>query len=717
MAQQKIFDLRETIDRLQEEIRTLRAALAETDKGETLQRQADEFAHLLSVSKLIVSELDLEKVFDLVASKAREIVHAELVLVPMLNEGRSRYTYVAAAGADAGKVLGTSLGAQVGMCGWVLRHERSLLFGETSTHWMDEKTTWEEGQQSAVLVPLFGRKGIIGGLSALGKQGGGCFTQHDLDLLTMFANQVSIAIENAQLFQQVSREIAERKRTEEAVRKSEEQYRQLFNSIRDAILIADMERTIVDANPAFTTIFGYTLDEIVGKKTSSIFAHHEQFIDLGESLKTHSNKTPFIYQIDYRKKNGETFPGEVAISFFTDSNGKTIGFIGLIKDITERKRAEEERLKIQKLEAVGTLAGGIAHDFNNLLQGVFGYISLARLKRDDREKSLAALEEAEKALHLSVKLTNQLLTFSKGGKPVKKTIDLLPVLENAAKFALSGSRTDVRVVVEDGLWQLDADEGQISQVIQNIVLNADQAMPDGGRVEIAARNVRAPGPDMPQELEEGRYVEIAVSDTGIGIPEQYVGRIFDPYFTTKEKGSGLGLATSYSIIKNHSGVIKVKSEVGKGTTFVMYLPAASITEKAEKAAPAPSVPGRKGRVLVMDDESLILNVAGDLIEALGHSVEFAANGDEAIEKFQQARQSGRPFDVVILDLTIRGGTGGAETVQRLLRIDPAVKAVVSSGYSEDATIACYQDQGFKAVLKKPYEVEDLQNVLNKLLSS
>jgi nitrogen-specific signal transduction histidine kinase/CheY-like chemotaxis protein len=389
----------------------------------------------------------------------------------------------------------------------------------------------------------------------------------------------------------------------------------------------------------------------------------------------------------------------------------------IVRDISERKRLEQEHLKTQKLEAIGTLAGGIAHDFNNLLQGVFGYISLAKLRNNDREKMLAALEEAEKALHLSVKLTNQLLTFSKGGKPVKKTIDLLPVIENATKFALSGSRTDYRVAVDEGLWQVDADEGQISQVIQNIVLNADQAMPVGGRVEITARNVHIPVPDAPQGLEKGRYVEIVFRDTGIGIPGKYIGKIFDPYFTTKEKGSGLGLATSYSIIKNHNGTIDVMSEMGKGTTFRIHLPATAAAKREEQARPVAAEHGRTGRVLIMDDEPVILDVAGELIRALGHSAEFSSHGKETIAKYREAQLSGRPFDVVILDLTIRGGMGGAETLRILSEIDPGVKAVVSSGYSDDAAIAGYGEQGFKAVLKKPYHVDELRTVLNRLLNS
>ncbi len=333
----------------------------------------------------------------------------------------------------------------------------------------------------------------------------------------------------------------------------------------------------------------------------------------------------------------------------------------------------------------------------------------------NREKSLAALEQAEQALHLSVKLTNQLLTFSKGGKPIKKPVDLRPVIDTAAKFALSGSRSVNRIVIEEGLRQVEADEGQIGQVIQNIVLNADQAMPEGGQVEITARNVKAPDKNLPQGLEKGGYVEIAVRDGGIGIPEPYIAKIFDPYFTTKERGSGLGLATSYSIIKNHGGLIDVKSEVGKGTTFSLYLPQALTAEKATQIEPEPSR-RTMGKILVMDDDPVIRDVAGELIKALGHEVDVAAHGDEAVEKYTSAKQSGRPFNVVILDLTIRGGIGGAETVRRIKEIDSGVKAVVSSGYSDDAITSNYRDHKFDAFLKKPYNVDSLRDVLGQLLN-
>jgi len=396
--------------------------------------------------------------------------------------------------------------------------------------------------------------------------------------------------------------------------------------------------------------------------------------------------------------------------------GDLLALEGFITDVTERQLLEEERLKTQKLESIGTLAGGIAHDFNNLLQGMFGYISMAKVSLDQKEKAGAMLEQAEKALHQSVNLTTQLLTFSKGGRPVRKTIPLRPVIENAVKFALSGSRLNYRIDMDDRLRPVEIDEGQIGQVIQNIVLNADQAMPLGGNIRIEARNVHTGDPGVPQTLAPGDYVAIAISDNGIGIPEQFLSRIFDPYFTTKEKGSGLGLATSYSIVKNHEGIIDVSSQAGTGTLFTIYLPALPGSAAEADIGPAAAPPARRGRILVMDDEEIVRMVSGELIRSLGHEVDFAEHGDAAVVKFREARTAGHPFDVVILDLTIRGGMGGLETFQKLKEIDPEVKAVVSSGYSDDAIVANYRKHGFRAFLKKPYDLAELRSILDSRMA-
>jgi PAS domain S-box-containing protein len=517
-------------------------------------------------------------------------------------------------------------------------------------------------------------------------------------------------------------DITERKLAEEKLRESEQFIRRILDTVDEGFIVIDRDFRILTANAAYFRHYGSACDEIIGRHCYEI-SHKSlrpcyeagedcavrRVFDEGESctaLHRHTDANGGILYVETK-----AFP-------IKDSSGAVISVIETLNDITEKYLLEEERLKTQKLEAIGTLAGGIAHDFNNLLQGIFGYISMAKMAFDQKERCLAMLEQAEQALRMSVNLTTQLLTFSKGGKPVKRRMHLQQVIENSVKFALSGSRAEYRIELAEGLWAVEADEGQIGQVIHNIVLNADQSMPSGGTIVVTAKNVLAPKHSRYHLLGESKYVEVSIEDSGIGIPRQYLEKVFDPYFTTKEKGSGLGLglAMSYSIIRNHGGVIDAASKVGKGTRFFFYLPAVEAPEETIQKRAALPVPG-KGKILVMDDEDLILNIAGEMIHALGHDIDIAKHGESAVEKYRAALESGDPFDIVILDLTIRGGMGGRETVEQLITIDPGIKAVVSSGYSDDAIVSEYAKYGFKARLSKPYKLEDLRDTLHALLSA
>jgi len=516
----------------------------------------------------------------------------------------------------------------------------------------------------------------------------------------------------------VIEDVTERKRAEAALRESEERFKAITMTASDAILLMDDRGKLVHWNPAAGRMFGYSAEEALGKDLHLFLAPrrlHKNYLEGFENF-VKTGQGPVInkaVELAAHRKDGTEFPIEVSTSGM-NINGRWHA-LGIVRDITERKQLEQQLLKSEKLKSIGTLAGGIAHDFNNLLQGIFGYISMAKLTHDEKEKSLAMLEQAEKALHQSVNLTSQLLTFSKGGKPVKKVFALRTLIENSIAFALSGSQITYEIVIDEGLRAVEADEGQIGQVIQNIVLNADQAMPLGGRITITARNIPASAAPRLPGAATGDVVELSIQDQGTGIPKEHLSRIFDPYFTTKEKGSGLGLATSYSIVKNHGGVITVASELGKGTTFMIYLPASGASVEREAASARPAA-GNKGRILVMDDEQVVREVTGELLRSLGHEVDFADRGEAAVMRYKTAMAEGRPFDIVILDLTVRGGMGGVEAVKKLLKLDPNVKAVVSSGYSDDAVTADYRKQGFAAFLKKPYNIEELQSTLDALLA-
>ncbi len=394
-----------------------------------------------------------------------------------------------------------------------------------------------------------------------------------------------------------------------------------------------------------------------------------------------------------------------------DGRPATLNFIA---DISARKKMEEEAVNIEKLESIGLLAGGIAHDFNNILTAILGNISLARNDLQTGHKAFDRLRDAEKACVRAQGLTQQLLTFSKGGSPIKKIGDISKILTECCVFSLRGSNVSCEFAVADDLWPVEIDEGQISQVISNLVINADHAMPRGGVVDVEAGNVvlsRAEGIPLP----DGGYVKISVKDYGSGMPKEYLQRIFDPYFTTKHKGSGLGLATSYSIVKNHGGLITVESELGSGAVFHVYLPASEQGKKPPEIFEEKPLTG-KGKILFMDDEDLIRDLAHEILSLLGYEVILARDGEEAIVSYKEALESSTPFDAVIMDLTVPGGMGGYEAMTILRKIDPNVRAIVSSGYSTDPIMADYKKYGFKGIVPKPYTVKDLGEILHKVIT-
>ena len=379
---------------------------------------------------------------------------------------------------------------------------------------------------------------------------------------------------------------------------------------------------------------------------------------------------------------------------------------------SESGRLEEERQRANKLESIGLLAGGIAHDFNNVLTSVLSNTSLAMISVPDDSETRASLQEVEKACLRAKTLTQQLLTFAKGGAPVKKLADIGVLCRETGGFAVRGSTVRCHFDIAADLWPAEVDEGQIVQVIQNLVINAVQAMPAGGNIHLVARNVPPSEPAGP--LPRGRYVSITVADEGEGIPRESLPRIFDPYFTTKAKGSGLGLATAYSIVRRHGGHIAVRSDVGRGSTFRVFLPASSGETVAAPAASGRPWRGR-GRLLLMDDEEAPLRATKTLLVRLGFEVVTTLDGDQAIAEFERARAEGHPFVAVIMDLTVPGGMGGREAAQRMKQIDPDAKLIVSSGYSNDSVMADHVAHGFCAVLAKPYTMTELIAVMRPLI--
>ena len=505
-----------------------------------------------------------------------------------------------------------------------------------------------------------------------------------------------------------------RKTKETMLQQKEQSYRELFDGNRDGLVMVDMEGSFLDVNPAFCQMLGYSLAEL--KELEDFFKITPKRwweFEREEILKNRLLKQGYsgVYEKEYIRKDGTIFPVELQAYAIQDGDGNINSLWAVARDITERKKMEQHTLKSQRLESIGILAGGIAHDFNNLLGGIFGYIELARknVNENKYDNVLKYLSKLMTMFYRAKDLSQQLLTFSKGGHPVSKNQSLIPILKHSSEFSLSGSNVKRNISVPDDLWDVCVDENQIGQVIDNIVINAKQAMPDGGEITVMARNVPH-GETLPLGLKARPYVCFSIADNGIGISAENLTKIFDPFFTTKPKGSGLGLATVYSIIKRHEGEIEVKSQPNLGTTFIIYLPASTKREKSE-----PNIMNEefkyRGNVLIMDDEEDLLDLFSCNLEEIGCTVTCARNGEEAVELFSKAKVKLQPFTLVILDLTIPGGIGGKEVIKHLRKIDESFIAIVSSGYSEDTVMAKPLEHGFNDAIAKPYNRKDLVEVL------
>ena len=396
----------------------------------------------------------------------------------------------------------------------------------------------------------------------------------------------------------------------------------------------------------------------------------------------------------------------------------------IVSGITNQKRAADELFKSEKIDSISLLAGGIAHDFNNMLSAILGNISMIRIDLDEGHQHSAKLVAAEKAALQARLLTQQLLTFSKGGAPSLEVTTVSEMVEECAQFILRGSKVKCSIEKDDGLWPVDADRGQISQVINNLIINANQAMPEGGEIRIRMSNLHVRHAEI-TALKFGDYICIEVRDEGNGISPQNLKKIFDPYFTTKKKGNGLGLASSYSIITSHKGTITVDSSIGQGSIFRVYLakstqlaPGKSNPSEAKKKETAREMIHRgKGRILVMDDMEAMMVVAGEILTVLGYDVEYSTDGNEAIKAYKAAKDEGNPFDACVFDLTVPGGMGGEEAANVLIDYDPNLVAIASSGYTSSDVMSDYKNSAFRAVLPKPYRIKEMSDILHELLNS
>ncbi len=493
-------------------------------------------------------------------------------------------------------------------------------------------------------------------------------------------------------------------------RRLEERLETVIRTLPDGLAVVDSETLrFREVNDTLCRMTGWSRDELLGMSVPDVVAPESR-----EQVVRSASGVPRAGTVrrsaQTRCKDGRTFESEIAAAYLPGSRQQ----VAIIRDVTESRRLQVEALKAQKLESLGVLAGGIAHDFNNLLMAILGNVSLAREALPAGEIPAVRLGEAERAVLRAQDLTRQLLTFARGGAPMRRPSSLEAIVHESATFVLSGSnvRSDIRA--DEDLWPADVDPGQVSQVVQNLVMNAMQAMPGGGTVQISLHNTVVDGPGDP-DVAPGRYVRIEVRDTGVGIPESIADRILEPYFSTKNRGSGLGLSVSYSIVRNHGGTLRFESAPGQGTVFRVLFPAAE-----ESASPTPPAaarqPAGQGRILVMDDEPMVRDVLVAMLVDGGYDAAATSDGAEAVEAWSRAREDGRPFDAVLVDLTVPGGVGGLETLRRLQQLDPAVRVIVSSGYSNAPILADYRRYGFRGVAPKPFRLSDLHAVVAEVLA-
>lgn len=546
--------------------------------------------------------------------------------------------------------------------------------------------------------------------------------------------------------EELEAEVAQHAKTESMLRMETEQRRDGDDRLRlyaaavegaaEGIYIVDPEGSILYCNQASADQLGFPLEEMRARSVRDLIGWPETLERI--ILPAISRVGYWAGEVPGFMKDGHLRSLWLTASLVRDDAGRPIAVVGITKDLSAQKKVEDDHIKTQKLESIGVLAGGLAHDFNNLLTIILGNLDLARLFAGENPDIIEALDHAAEASLRAGDLTRQLITFSKGGQPVKQIADIGQLIKDTVVFAASGSNVAYDFTISDGLPPVEFDEGQMRQVVHNLVQNAKEAMSGGGTLRVRVREIHLAAGEI-SSLPAGRYVQTDFTDHGTGIAQEHLHQIFDPYFSTKEmsavKGRGLGLAVSYSIIRNHGGAITVDSRFGAGTTFSVFLPASGdetsetdeepaavapvappITPAPSRRPPAASPPGpMRGRVLVVDDETLMLEMAGTALCQMGYDAELCRDGAEAIVRYQIGLDSGKPFAAVILDLTVPGGMGGRETLGRLREIDPSVQAAISSGYTNDPIATTYGSEGFAAFVAKPYTLKTLEELLARIV--
>ncbi|MBN2035492.1 MAG: PAS domain S-box protein [Chitinispirillaceae bacterium] len=545
----------------------------------------------------------------------------------------------------------------------------------------------------------------------------GHHVRKDGGLLAIDVSARVVSREGKGLVQSFVRDISERKRAEEALR-TERDRAQRYLDIAGVMFVAlDTQGRVTLINQKGERILGRSEREIIGKDWFETFVP----VSMRREVRVVFDRMMAgeIGPVEYHENVILTNQGEERTIawhniLLRDETGTITGTLSSGEDVSQRKKMEEELARKQKIDALGVLAGGIAHDFNNLLAGIFGFMDLARQAMRPGDPAVGYLGKAFVAFERAKSLSSQLLTFSKGGAPLKRPLQLAGLLRECGNLSLSGSNVRCTYAIKEGLSAVEGDEHQLSQVISNLIINARQAMPDGGTIAISAENRSLDGTgNLP--LPAGHYVVVTVTDEGIGIPDKIIEKIFDPFFTTKQQGSGLGLAIGYSIVNRHGGNISVASTPGEGTVFTVWLPASQKAPSSDAGALDEKSLRGSGRILVMDDEPSIREMATHMLGSFGYTVDTVSDGKGAVERYRRAFETGQPYDLVILDLTVPGGMGGHKAIQELRKIDPRVAACVTSGYAENEVLSNPEKFGFMGMIAKPYRTSDLLKTVKAML--
>ena len=713
-------------ERLSAELERLRQWIAElecidaerTRTEEAYQSQLRETMLLNRIMAVVTSTLDAQHVLETICEELARALHLPRVTFALLDDANKILTVVAEYCApDTPSALGVVIPAGGNdISQHVLTRHEPLAVDDAQTDSRNANMLADErrlGVVSLLIVPLLVRGRAIGTLG-LDSPTRRIYHSEEIALAQNVAAIAGQALEHARLYQAVQQELAERRRAEEYLRGSEARNRALLDAMPDLMFLFDREERYLDFHAGDPKHLFVPPEEFLGKRQRDVISQelYEAWLPCFRRVLETGKTQTLDYTLPIRS---ETYRFEARLVLCEDDK-----VMSIVRDITERERMREELQRNRNLESLGVLAGGIAHDFNNLLVAVLGNVSFAKrliLESSDANDQLLIrlLDEAEKGSQRARDLAGQLLTFSRGGTPIKRTGVLSDVLREPTQFVLRGTQVCCEFDIPDDLWFVHMDQGQISQVVQNIVINAEQAMPNGGTIWIAARNVRLAEGEI-ESLPAGDYVCVAFIDEGIGIPRENLNRVFDPYFTTKDVGNGLGLSISFSIIDRHNGHIEVDSTPGAGTTFTVYLPAvARPLVCADVQIEDLSTERDHGKILVMDDDEAVREFVSNVLGWFGYEVTLAHEGREVVELYRRAIEEGAPYDAVILDLTVQGGMGGHQALSLLQEADAGVRAIVSSGYAHDPVMSDCERYGFKACIAKPYGVSKLRAVLQRVL--